>query len=239
MDFQDLQNKVGIIIQARTGSTRFPKKVLERIDNKTILEILLDRLKKIQYINKIVATTNKYNDRQIIKIAKKNNFQTFKGSENNVLKRYYDCARQYNLKIIIRITSDCPLIDPFLIVKMLKKFKLKNLDYYSNTVPIEKSTYPNGSDIEIFTYKALKKSYLNCFQQSDKEHVTNFFLKKKVYFKNVILKSVENMSNYRYTLDYPKDLKIIKLLYSEIKKNNVIGTTKELVNILNKNNGKI
>ena len=143
---QYLEN--AIILQARLGSTRFPKKIFKKILNKTILEYLINRLKISKLTKKIiVATTTKKIDLPIVKLCRRMKIDCFRGSEKDVLKRYFDCAKKYNVKNIIRITSDCPLVDPFLIDKMYLIFKKKKIDYLSNTTPIYKSQFPNGMDI--------------------------------------------------------------------------------------------
>ena len=136
------------VIQARTGSTRLPDKVLLKIKGKSILEIVIDRLKKSKKINQIIlATTRKVSDKKLIKIAKEKNIDYFTGSEENVLKRFYSCSKKFNADIIVRITSDCPLVDYRLVDEMLTFYKKKNYDYISNAI---KPTYPDGLDVAIF-----------------------------------------------------------------------------------------
>ena len=139
-----------IIIQARLGSSRLPGKVLINYKNYTLLSVLHQRLKRSQKIKDvIIATTKKREDNEIVKFCKNNSIKYFRGSENNVLNRYYQTAKKFNIKNIIRITADCPFIDPTILDKMIIEFKKKKLDYLSNTYP-EPSTYPDGMDIEIF-----------------------------------------------------------------------------------------
>ena len=195
--------KFNIIIQARTGSSRFPAKILNKIDNKTVLEYLIDSLlKKFDKSNIVVATTKSPRDMRIIKILKKKNIRFFRGSENNVLNRYLNCAKKFNIKNIIQITSDCPLVDVDMVYKMKKIFFLKDLDYLANTYPPQKSKYPDGSDIEIYRYKSLLKVLKLSSLKEDKEHVTNFFWKNPKIFKTMIIKKKKDISNYKYSLDY-------------------------------------
>ena len=221
----------GIVLQARSSSKRFPRKIYKQIDKKSTLEILLERIKKIKSLKIIVATTNYSKDDKIVKLSNKMGVLIFRGVERDVLSRYYYCAKRYKLKYIIRLTGDCPLIDPGLIKKMINIFKNSKVDYLSNTVPINKSRYPNGSDIEIFSMKALKKNFQYCKNPFDREHVTNFFYKKK-FFKTKILKPKFDYSNFRYTLDYPKDMVNIKKIYNYLNKNNLSGTTIQIVKFL-------
>ena len=141
--------KIGVVIQARYNSTRLPGKVLNKIGNQTILDILVKRIKKSKKIsNLIIALTENSKDKKIYEFCKKNKLDFFLGSEQNVLKRYYLAAKYFNLKTIIRITSDCPFIDPKIIDKVLNTFIVKKLEYCSNTI---QPTYADGQDVEVFT----------------------------------------------------------------------------------------
>jgi spore coat polysaccharide biosynthesis protein SpsF (cytidylyltransferase family) len=152
-----MSKKIIVIIQSRLGSTRLPKKVIKSIQQKTIILHVINRLKAIPKIDNIVlATTKKNEDSILIKIAKQNNIDFFQGKTNNVLNRYYECAKKFNGDIIIRITSDCPLLDPKLILKMLNFYLNNNYDYLSNTI---KPTFPDGLDVEIFSFKTLARAH--------------------------------------------------------------------------------
>ena len=168
--------KFGIIIQARCGSKRLPNKILKKINNDdNVLEYLIKRISNY-FDKKIILSNDKIKkDTKILKVAKKLNIKVFLGSEKDVLSRYLDCSTKYNINNIIRLTSDCPLVDPKLIKKMISIYKKKNLDYLSNTLPPNKSSFPDGSDIEIFNSKAL--NIVNKLSKSkiDREHVTNLF----------------------------------------------------------------
>tara|TARA_B100002051_G_scaffold274276_1_gene315028 strand:- start:248 stop:994 length:747 start_codon:yes stop_codon:yes gene_type:complete len=223
-----------LIIQARTGSKRFPEKILKKIFGKPILEILIDRIKKeIDPTKIILATSLNRKDKIICDIAKKKKIKFFRGSENNVMSRFIEIGKIYNLDTIIRITSDCPLVDPKLIKKMLKIFSKSKIDYLSNTLPFKKKKFPDGSDIEIFRYKSLIKSK-KFTKKSELEHVTNQLWKKKIFKKRIYLEKM-NMSNYRYSLDYPSDFFVIKKIYYYLKKNNLNGTAKQIVNFISQN----
>lgn len=227
-------NDYFIIIQARTGSTRYPKKIIKKINKITILEILIERLKrKVKSEKLIIATTINKNDNILCNIAKKNNIKYFRGSEKNVMSRYLKIGEVYNLDTIVRITSDCPFIDPKLLIKMLNIFDKKNIDYLSNTLPFEKKMFPDGSDIEIFNYKSLVKSF-KFTKKSELEHVTNQLWKNKK-FKSKIYHQKLNLSKFRYSLDYKSDFLIIKKIYYYLKKNKLSGTAYQITNFLSKN----
>ncbi len=233
--------KFGIIVQARTGSKRFPNKILKKINKISILEFLIKRL-LLCFKNKeiFVATTTKKNDQKIVNIAKNFNLKFYRGSEDDVSLRYLNCAKKYKIKNIIRLTSDCPLIDPFLILKMKKKFYVNKLDYLANTLPLIKSTFPNGSDIEIFTFKALKKSreYLDKeIHKPSIEHVTNIFWREKNLFKSKIFTQKINQNRYKFSLDYKSDFNLIKYIIFNLKKKKIFGNTNQIIDII-KNNKK-
>ena len=165
------------LIQARVNSKRLPKKVLLKINRRTILEIIHKRLEKSKFITKIIFIIP--NDKKNLILEKKLinlKYEYFKGSSLNVLKRYYDAAKFYKLKNLIRITSDCPLIDPSIIDKMILKFRKNNLDYLSNNNP---PSFPHGLDLEIIKFDSIKKAYLNAKSSRDKEHVTYYITRNK------------------------------------------------------------
>ena len=210
-----MKKKVVCIVQARKNSIRFPSKVLKKIKNKPILELLLLRLKKSKAINQIVlATSNKTENIDLAKIAKKMNINIFYGSENNVLDRYYKCSKNFNSDIIVRVTGDCPIIDPDIIDQMISNFKrLDNLDYLSNTID---RTFPDGLDVEIFTNKALSKAKKMAKTDYDKEHVTTYFVKNKKFRKTNFRQKID-MSRERWTLDTFEDYKFIEKIYLSFK----------------------
>ena len=206
--------KIACIIQARSNSKRLPNKILKKISGRTVIEILISRLKKSKKIDKIiVATTKKKNDDIIIKIAQKNQVDYYRGNESNVLKRYYDCANKFNLDNILRITSDCPLSDKKLIDKMIGIYLTSKVDYMSNTI---KRTFPDGLDIEIFNFRALNQAFKYAKSKFEKEHVTQYFFKdkniKKINYKNDI-----DLSKKRWTLDYHNDFLFISSVFNYFK----------------------
>ena len=166
------------IIQARMGSKRFRGKVLKKIYNKPLILILIERLKKSRLINRIVvATSIKKNDDILYNLCSKKNIHCFRGPELDVLSRYYKCAIQHNATTVVRITADCPMIDPKLVDKIIKFFFRKKFDYVSNTTPLETSTWPNGSDVEVFSMQGLERTHKEAVSDEDREHVTFYFWK--------------------------------------------------------------
>ena len=214
------KKKVLCIIQARISSSRLPGKVLlTGSNNKSLLETLYKRLLPSKHIKEIIiATSTNQADDLIFDECKKNNMKVFRGSLPNVLKRYYDCAKKYKGDIIIRITSDCPLLEYKLIDKLFLEFNRQNCDYLSNVHP---ATFPDGYDVEIFTFDSLKKAFKEGNKNYEREHVTPYIWDnpKKFVVKNYYLK--KNYSKLRVTLDYLEDYFLIKKIfnYFENKKN--------------------
>jgi len=222
--------KIIIIIQARLDSTRFPKKVLKLIQKKSMLWHVINRLKKIPKIDNIVlATTKRKEDLILINIAKLNNIDYFQGKTNNVLNRFYDCAKKFDADLIIRITSDCPLLDPKLIQKMLNFYLRNNYDYLSNTL---KPTFPDGLDVEIFSFKVLKKAFDLCKWKSETEHVTPYIKNNPKKFKLYNYENTKDLSNIRLTVDEPKDLLLIRHIYKKLKPKTIFSLDEVLKIIL-------
>lgn len=225
---------IGAIIQARMGSTRLPGKVLKNIGEKPLLLHMIERVRKSKKLDKIIVATSVLEKDNVIEdFCKENNIDYFRGSESDVLQRYYECAKSYSLDIVVRLTADCPLIDFFMIDKCLEDFNANpELSYYANTCPTNLSTYPNGSDIEIFSFNALEKA--NALENSleGREHVTHYMCREKEVFKTGMLKNSQDWSKYRYTIDNREDFEVISFLFDEINKKKIDGTTQEIVKIL-------
>ena len=231
-----VKKKIICIIQARNSSTRFPGKILKKVNkNLTVLEILIKRLRKSNLISQIVvASTNNSLDNEIIKVCRNINVNYFRGSEYNVLDRYYNTAKKFKADIIVRITSDCPLTDPILVDQFIKTFiKKKNIDFLSNTI---ERTFPDGLDIEIFNKKALKLAFEKSVTSYEKEHVTPF-LKKTNKIKKYNIKHKKDFSSKRWTIDYKEDLELIKFIIKYFSPNIYFDWKKILT--MEKNNKKI
>lgn len=208
-----MHKNIGIIVQARTGSQRLPNKILKKVLPKiSFIDYLISRLQRSSRANKIiVATSKKKQDDRILKIKSKNIF-FYRGPEKNVIKRYIEAAKKFNIKHIIRITSDCPFADPKLIDKLIKKYFDGKYDYVSNVNP---PSFPNGFDIEIFSLEVLKKSAKLHNGYKNREHVT-FAIRKRMKLKkyNLVLKN--NINHIRLTLDNKYDYFKLKKLANHI-----------------------
>jgi len=232
------QQKTGCIIQARMTSTRLPGKVLIPVyEDRSMLEMVLQRLQESRYLDEIiVATTTNRTDDPIIDLCEKKlghlnkiRIRTFRGSEHNVLERYYLAAKQYNLTTVVRVTSDCPLIDPNVLDKIIK-FQKQNpqYNYVSNTL---ERTYPRGLDSEVFTFNALQKVYQTATKPAEFEHVTTKIIggpsKSNDFFRYAYRQSgSKNDSHYRLTVDTPEDLVLIKKIYKGLE--NPLSTLSEI-----------
>ena len=220
---------IGCIIQARTGSTRLPKKVLLNIDEKnTVLSFVIEQVKNSKKIEKIiVATTNLKEDDEIEELVIKLGVECFRGSETDVLDRYYNCAKQFKFDLIVRITSDCPLIDPQIIDKIIENFNSNIDDYVSNTL---ENSYPKGLDVEVFTFSSLEKSWRESTLPSHREHVTQY-IRNSNYFRIKNFKNKQDFSGIRCTLDRKEDLEFIRQIIKRIKNRPI--TMKDIICVLN------
>ena len=208
--------KTTIILQAREDSIRFPGKVLYPVSGIPLILRILKRLKKSRLKDDIVvAIPNNKQNTKLEKILRKNKYKIFKGSQQNVLKRYYGAATKYKANIIVRITADCPFCDPKLIDKLIKILIDKNLDYISNTI---NPTYPDGLDTEVFTYKVLKEANRKAKKIYDKEHVTPYIKNNKNY-KKYNLKNNINLSKFRLTVDEKIDIELVQFVFKNFGNN--------------------
>ena len=221
---------IGIIIQARNSSTRLPNKVIKKIQGKTVLEHIINRAKKVKNCEKVVlATTNKKNDDILVKIAKKANISVFRGSENDVLDRFYQAAKNFEIDPVVRITADCPLLDPHLAENIINFYKNGSYDYVSNVRP---PTFPDGLDVEIFRFAALEKAWLNSKLPQEREHVYPYIFKKPGMFKIGNFVNDKDFSHIRLTLDVKNDLTLIKKIYKKLYSKNPTFGLKEILKLL-------
>ncbi len=211
-----MELKTLAIVQARTGSSRLPAKVLKRINNTPVIELLLKRLSKSSAIDKIImATTSKKEDDSLANLVNNLGFDVFRGSVNNVLKRFYEAANSCKANYIVRITGDCPLIDVEIVDQIINKIKSSDYDYVSNTI---KPTFADGLDTEVFSFEALQIAFSNAKSSYDKEHVTPF-IKYNSQFKTYNVESSFNYSVERWTIDESKDFELISSIFSHFNPN--------------------
>lgn len=227
--------KVVCIMQARVGSSRLPGKVLKKICGKTVLEHDINRLRLVPNIDEIViATTIEKQDNKIVEEANRLGVKYFRGSENDVLSRYYFAAKESNAKIIIRVTSDCPCLDYSIIKDMVNIFveKNHNIDYMNNTLD---RTYPRGYDVEIFTFEALENAFNNASKDYEREHVTPYLYDLNNKFRILSYKQLNDYSKYRVTLDTEEDLKVITTIYEALFNEKGYFLLQDVLEFLEKN----
>jgi glutamate-1-semialdehyde 2,1-aminomutase len=198
--------KVVAIVQARMGSTRLPNKVMKPIKEKPMMELLLARLSLAKEVHQIVvATSTNANNDPLEDLVKSLGYRCFRGSEGDVLSRYVRAAEEVNADVVIRITGDCPLVDAELVDLMVKRFLTEGGDYYSNVSP---PSFPDGLDIEIFKFSALKTAFHETIESFDREHVTPY-IRNSGKFITASFENDEDLSSLRWTVDEEKDFEVI------------------------------
>jgi len=208
-----------LITQARVGSTRFPNKVTKSVAHTTLLGLHLERVKKSKLVSGYcVATTTELGVELIIDIANKIGIPTYQGNLNDVLDRFYQAALPIQPDYVVRVTSDCPLLDASLIDSVIELIIKEKADYAANTLIEE---FPDGQDVEVFTFSALEKAWKEAKLSSEREHVTPFIrknsdLKGASLFKAVHFAAPANYNHIRMTVDEPKDLETIEILVSKL-----------------------
>ena len=211
-----MKSSVVAIIQVRKGSTRLPGKVLLDIQGKSLLEHFIDRLRVAKLIDNIViATTTNEKDRGIVEFSQKQDIACYAGSEDDVLDRFYQAARRYKAGIIVRITPDNPFNDPEVTDKVIGYY-LKHrddFDYVSNNI---RPTYPEGLDVEVFSFAALEKAWQEAKRPSEREHVTPYIWNHPELFRLANVENDEDLSHHRWTLDYEKDLRFTREVYARL-----------------------
>lgn len=229
--------KKDVIIQARMGSTRLPGKVLKQLEGKPVLWHVIERVKQSKLVDDvIIATTTSKKDNQIVEFCRTNNIKYYRGSEDNVLERYYETAKHFKSDIVLRITSDCPLIDANVIDKILSFYLENSYDLVTNAgSDLSQRTYPRGLDTEIFSYKLLEEVYNKAKEKHQLEHVTPFIYENNFniyYYKNEV-----DYSNYRLTLDTEEDYELIKKIYEELYKNEHDFHMEEIIKLFKNRTG--
>ena len=222
------------IIQARTGSTRLPNKVLTDICGKPMLKHVINRVKLAQKINQVViATSNLDEDIPIISFAEVNQIPAFAGDPDDVLDRYIKTADEFKADHIVRITADCPFIDPTIIDSVVKTHLQKNADYTSNTL---KRTFPRGLDTEVFSYQVLKEASVTTKKSYEREHVTPYIYEhpKKFKLENVVAPPDLRYPEMRLCVDTSEDLEFVKKICQSLQnKNGTLLSAKTIVDYLN------
>lgn len=217
-----------VIIQVRMGSTRLPGKVLKKLNGITVLESLLNQLNYSKLLNdKIIATTSNLEDDVIVNFCKSKEIKCFRGSQDDVLDRYYNCAKKFSINTILRITSDCPLMDPQVVDNVIDFYLKNSYDYVNN---FHKRTYPYGNDVEIFSLKVLEKVWEKATKPSEREHVTPYIYNNPDEFSIGWIENKENLSEFHWTIDRKEDLIFVQNIFKKISKRPIL--MKDIIDVI-------
>lgn len=203
--------KIVAIIQARMSSTRLPGKVLESVSGRPLLWYTVERVRLCSEVEDVVvATSDREADDPIESFCGENGVECFRGDHDDVLKRFVEASKKYDADIIVRITGDCPLVDPGVIGEVIKRFKSDECDYSSN---VFERTYPHGLDVEVFSREALERSDSETKDAAEREHVTRYIRNNPELFRTASITNDEDLSDFRWTVDEPEDLELIRKIY--------------------------
>ncbi len=209
------------IIQARMGSTRLPGKTLLDLGGKTVLQRVLERTAACRRIPETAVVTGiGAGNLPIVKLCAGENIRVFCGSEDDVLDRFYQLARLIKPGNIVRITADCPLLDPAVVDLVIKEHARAGADYTTNTIP---PTFPDGEDVEVFTFAALERAWKKAALPSEREHVTPYIRKRPGSFKIHSVRNARDLSGKRWTLDDTADYKFISAVYRAFRGRKLFG----------------
>ena len=231
---------IATIIQARMGSTRFPGKSMAKLSGKPILWHVIERVRRAKLSNvTVVATTINPEDNAIVNLCRRERVLCFRGSCDDVLERYYQAAKLYQADIAVRITADCPLIDPHVIDLSIRSFKNCHCDYLGNTGPgAGERTFPHGLEVEVFSFAALDRANSFATNAYDREHVIPYMLenKKNEFVIGPMLKATpEYARSYRLTVDYPEDFALLGRIYQTLYKPGTIIDVRDVISLLDQN----
>ena len=221
------------IIQGRTGSTRFRNKIFAELVDKPLIWHIVKRLKFSKTISKIVlATTVNEDDDVMIEWARNENILVFRGSEDDVLSRFYEAAKLYKADIIVRVTADDPFKDPEIIDRVVEILLDKALLFSYNNFP---PSFPEGLDTEVFTFAALEQAHSCAVDPFEREHVTQYFYRNPSLFKQFNYSNEVDISDLRWTIDTKKDYEMAREVYKHLYKEEKIFLTKDILDLLQKN----
>ncbi|MBU0486137.1 MAG: glycosyltransferase family protein [Proteobacteria bacterium] len=226
--------KVVAIIQARMGSTRLPGKVMKSLCGKTVLSHVIARVQACPYVDEVVvATTTVPQDDVIVKESEMAGAKVFRGSEGDVLSRYYEAAKETCADIVVRVTSDCPLFDPQVLSRMITLFLKLNasqpvVDYLGNSL---ESSFPVGLGAEIFSFVALEKASIEATKEYEREHVTPYIYLNPELFAVRNFANDEDLSFHRWTLDTSEDFELITTIYERLGKDGELFSTKSILDL--------
>lgn len=203
-----------VIVQARMGASRLPGKPLLEVLGRPLLSYLIERLKRCNKVERIaVATSCLPQDDPIVDVANKEKVAVIRGDETDVLSRYWLACQELDAASVVRITADCPMIDPPLVDVVCTLFMATEADYVSNT---QRRTYPRGFDVEVFTREALEKSNKEAIDPEEREHVTLYIRRNPQLFQMRSYAELEDLSHYRFVVDTQEDFEFVKKIMERL-----------------------
>lgn len=224
--------KTVAIVQARMGSTRLPGKVLKEVLSRPLLSYQIERMKRINLIDEIIIATTPNQNEAIIELCKNEKINYFVGSESDVLERYYQVAKKYQADIVVRMTSDCPIIDAQIVDQLISMYQNGEYDYVSNTI---ERTFPRGMDAEVFSFESLERAYNEAQRDYEREHVTPYLYLNEDTFKIGQLTQQNDTNEIRLTVDTPEDFEVIKRIIEALYPINPNFKLKDILEILAEN----
>lgn len=225
--------KVVAIVQARLNSSRFPGKIMQILENKTVLGHVIENLKKTKLVDEVCCAIPNTNDCNILEgEAKKYGSTIVRGDEYNVLSRFYKAAKFTKADLIVRVTSDCPLTNPKINYQVINNLLKKNADYSVNNMP---PSFPHGLDCEVFKFKTLKNCFENAKSEFEKEHVTPWIRNNSKLIKVNLQCNFQGYHNIRLTLDYKEDLIFLKKIFKLVETDKLRNNMDFLVKVINEN----
>ncbi len=224
--------RIVCIIQARLGSTRLPAKVLRLIQNRPMLSYMIERVRQVKQLHGfLIATTKNESDNPIVAFCEAQGVPVFRGDENDVLDRYYQAAKFSKADVIVRLTADCPLIDPAVVDQIIAAFleRSPQIDFVGNVKP---ATFPDGMDTEVFSFKALERAWEETKNSLEREHVTPYFYDMPGRFQTLNIEAPKNYSHYRVTVDYENDFEAVSEVLKALHKPGQAFGYQEIVTFL-------
>lgn len=230
-----MTSNVKVIIQARTGSTRLPGKVLKELCGNPVLWHVWNRLRHARKVDDIIiATTILSEDDSIQSFCEEHNIPFYRGSSNDVLSRYYEAAKTFNAETIIRVTADCPVIDPVVIDHLIDSYVNEKVDYMSNGMV---RTFPRGLDAEIFSFKILERTHKEAKLEYEREHVTPYIYNHPEIFSPMSFLNTEDISSHRWTVDTKEDFSLIKIIFDSLYHKKEIFLLDDILKLFDENPG--
>jgi len=229
-----MDNKINIIavVQARMGSSRLPGKVMMDLVGKPLLWHIVNRLEYSELIDRIVVATGKGKENDVIEgLCKEYNFTCYRGSEDDLTDRFYQVSKQFGANVIVRVTADCPLVDPGLVDKLTEIFmeNIDSYDYVSNCRP--QSTFPHGLDAEVFSYTLLEKLWREIKDPFRREWFTTVIFENPEKYNLFCLKNDVNLSHLRLTVDYKEDLELVRYIFRNLYTENACFTLQDILEL--------